>query len=182
MVDVIEPVVQLKRWRMVRFRFMSSFYLVGFFELTSGRRSPTSITRGDGAMSRTWHCYYDVELLCSQAATPSFQAQLRMYSEPGDVVQANHTITFVLAKVHIPVGDAPVVAELEGTHIVPLPGDPQLPTYSSQLPNFWFPLAFAHGVVGAAKGGAVGAPVGLTMFSLTVKEYVRGSTKETILM
>jgi hypothetical protein len=109
-------------------------------------------------------------------------SQLRMYSEADDVVLADHTVAFVTAKVHIPVGDGPVVTELEGTHIVPLPGDPKSPTYSSQLPNFCFPLVFAHGVVGAAKGGAGGTTVGLTSFSLGVREYVRGSTKQTELM
>jgi hypothetical protein len=105
-------------------------------------------------------------MLCTQGASPPFTAELRTYSEPGQVALPDHIVAFIITKVAAPLVG---VVQLEGMYVVPLPGDPISATYSGHLPNFWYPLVFAHGVVGLDKSGS---PLGITTFSLVVREFV----------
>jgi hypothetical protein len=155
---------------------MSSFYIIGFLELTGGRRSPTLATRADGSASRLWHVFYQAEVLCSDGARPPFHAEVRKYSEPGELVLAENTVAFLVAKAYVPAGAGTGVVQLEASHIVPVPGDSSSSSYSGHLLNFWHPMAFLLGVVDIPKGVR---PVGQNGFFVTVSEYVRGAQRQS---
>jgi hypothetical protein len=111
-----------------------------------------------------------------RGASPPLLAELRTYSEPGNMVLPDNVIAFVVAKATVPVVGT---VELEGMYVVPLPGDPISATYSAHLPNFWYPLVFAHGVVGPDNSGSA---LGISTFGLVVREFVRGTMKDTDLV
>lgn len=147
---------------------MSSFTIVGFFALTSGRRLQTI---RPGTTTRTWHAHYTTTVQC--VSPPYVPADLRIYSPMNDILHADNTIAFVVARVHVPQsGDI----LLDAIRIVPCPGDPSLDSYDDTVPDFQFPLVYGLGVVSSPHETL---PNGSTGFSVALTEYVRDANQQS---
>ena len=147
---------------------MSSFTILGFFALASGRRLQTI---KPGTTIRTWHAHYTTTIQC--ISPPYVPADLRIYSPMNDILHADNTIAFVVARVHIPhSGDI----LLDAIRIVPCPGDPSLESYDDTVPNFQFPMVYGLGVVSTPHETLQN---GSTVFSVTLTEYVRDANQQS---
>jgi len=87
-------------------------------------------------------------------------------------------VVFVAAKTYIPVGEGAGVAELDASHVEPIPGEPAAASYSSHLFDFWHPATFLP-VLGVVNTSKLARPVGENVFSVTVTEYVRGAQRQS---
>src|SRR6267154_6240230 len=76
---------------------MSSFTMIGFFALASGRRLQTT---KPGTTTRTWHAHYTTTIQC--ISPPYLPADVRIYSPINDVLHPENTIAFIVARVHVP--------------------------------------------------------------------------------
>ena len=155
---------------------MSSFIVVGFLGLTSGRRMRSDSTRPDGTPISVWHVIYDTCLICSHP--PSLPAELRKYSPSTDTILPDDTIAFVVAKAYVPSVDVSKTVLLDAMLLIPIPGDPSSPDYDERTPDLYTPLIFGIGTVAASQEALPNTPV---YFPTTVSEFVRGSPKQTVL-
>jgi hypothetical protein len=155
---------------------MSSFIVVGFLGLTSGRRVRSDVTRPDGTPLVLWHVIYDTCLICSHP--PSLPAELRKYSPTGDTVLPDDTIAFVVAKAYVPPVHVSKTVLLDVMFLIPIPGDPSSTDYDERAPDFYTPLIFGIGTVATAQEALPNTPV---FFPVTVSEFVRGSPKQSVL-
>jgi hypothetical protein len=147
---------------------MSSFTVLGFFALASGRRLQTL---KPGTTTRTWHAHYTTTIQCINP--PYLPADLRIYSPINDIVHADDTIAFVVARLYVPpTGDV----LLDAIRIVPCPGDPSNDSYDETVPNFQFPMVYGLGVVSSVHETL---PNGSTVFPVTLTEYVRDTSQQS---
>ena len=155
---------------------MSSFIIVGFLGLTSGRRVRSDVTRPDGSPLVLWHVFYDTCIICSQP--PSLPAELRKYSPISDIVYPDDTVAFVVAKAYVPPVNFSKTVLLDAILMIPVPGDPSSIEYDERVPDLCTPLVFGIGTVAAAQDSAPNTPV---YFPTTVSDFVRGSPKQTVI-
>jgi hypothetical protein len=155
---------------------MSSFIIVGFVGLTSGRRVRSDVTRPDGTPLVLWHVIYDTCIICAQP--PSLPAELRKYSPINDVVYPDDTVAFIVAKAYVPPVNISKTVLLDTILMIPVPGDPSSTEYNERVPDLCTPLVFGIGTVATAQDSAPNTPV---YFPTTVSEFVRGSPKQTLL-
>jgi len=148
--------------------FMSSFTILGFFALASGRRVQTV---RPGTAIRTWHAHYTTTIQCS--SPPHVPADLCIYSPINDVLHPDDTIAFVVAWVHIPPTGTIL---LDAIRIVPLPGDPSHDSYDDAVPNFQFPMVYGLGIVLSPPETLHN---GSTAFSVALTEYVRDANQQS---
>jgi hypothetical protein len=151
---------------------MSTFIIMGYFSLRSGRRVRTEV-RTNGTSKVVYHMHYDTSVDCSQSSP--FSAELRKYSPPHDTVLQDDTIASVIAKAYIPPGNVPGSIILEAIRMAPVPVKSG---YMDPESEFRYPTVFAHGTVTGEHEGGQGGEV---MFPMTTSNYVRGSTKQTTL-
>jgi hypothetical protein len=147
---------------------MSSFTILGFFALASGRRVQTV---KPGTAIRTWHAHYNTTIQC--ISPPYVPADLRIYSPMNDILHPDDTIAFVVARVHVPqTGDI----LLDAIRIVPFPGDPSHDSYDDAVPNFQFPMVYGLGIVSSPHETLQN---GSTAFSVVLTEYVRDVNQQS---
>lgn len=146
---------------------MSSFIVIGYFGLSSGRRLCSDVTRANGSTAAIWHAYYDTCLMCS--GSPTLPAELRKYSTVNDAILVDDMVAFVVAKAFIPPGNLPGNVLLDAFHVVPMSGDPSSEDYEAHLPDFPLHLVFALGTVTAPHETL---PGGMVTFPLLLSEYV----------
>lgn len=143
-----------------------SFTVFGFFGLAGAER--VSTTRSSG--KEIWHRVYTTSLQCSSGI--HIPAKLRIYSPFNDIVHADNTIAFVVAKAFCPPNET---ALLDAYHIFPVPGNPADEDYESLAPDC--PHPFVTGV-GTVSGRAEVLADGVTkVFSVILNEYVRDSVR-----
>ncbi|KAI6106596.1 hypothetical protein EV401DRAFT_513022 [Pisolithus croceorrhizus] len=121
---------------------MSATIVFGFFALANGERVKTLRA---GSSTATYHCIYETTIQCTSGVV--FPAMLHVYSPFNDVVLADNTVAFVLAKIAIPanvMGD-PVL--LEGICVVPVPGNVNTEDYKRRIPDFPHPMIVGLGSV-----------------------------------
>ena len=147
---------------------MSSFTIIGFFALASGRRLQTV---KPGTAIRTWHAHYTTTIQCINP--PYLPADLRIYSPINDVLHPDNTIAFVVARVHVPQTGNVL---LDALRIVPCPGDPSQDSYDDTVPNFQFPMVYGLGIVSTPHETL---PNGSTAFSVALTEYVRDMNQQS---
>jgi hypothetical protein len=152
---------------------MSSCSIVGFLELTHGRRVRTDVKKADGTSFGKYQVYYNSSVICSE--TVSLPAEIRKYSPASEVVLPENTVAFVVAKMNVPTGKGPTSVLLEAWHITPVPGDPASDGYDDLAPDFCRPLVFALGTVGTGHDGPAD---GVVSFPVAVSDYVQGGVKE----
>jgi hypothetical protein len=158
----------LLRLRFLLEHLMSSFTIIGFFALASGRRKQTL---KPGTTTRTWHAHYNTTIQC--ITPPYAPADLRIYSPINDILHPDNTIAFVIARVHVPRnGDI----LLDALHIVPCPGDPSDDSYDDTVPNFQFPMVYGLGIVSSPHETF---PNGSAAFSVALTEYVRDTGQQS---
>lgn len=147
---------------------MSSFTIIGFFGLANGHRLQTV---KPGTDIRTWHAHYTTTVQCTNP--PFLPADLRIYSPINDILHADNTIAFVIARVHVPhSGDT----LMDALHIIPCPGDPSQDSYDETVPNFQFPMVCGLGVVSSSPETLTN---GSTAFCVTLTEYVRDASHQS---
>lgn len=112
---------------------MSSFIIVGFVGLTSGRRVRSDVTRPDGTPLVLWHVIYDTCIICAQP--PSLPAELRKYSPINDVVYPDDTVAFIVAKAYVPPVNISKTVLLDTILMIPVPGDPSSTEYDEHVPD-----------------------------------------------
>jgi len=147
---------------------MSSFTIIGFFALASGRRLQTINPRTN---TRTWHAHYTTTIQCM--TPPYLPADVRIYSPINDVLHPENTIAFIVARVHVPsTGDI----ILDAIRIVPCPGNPSHNSYDDAVPNFRFPMVYGLGIVSRPHETL---PDGSTAFTVALTEYVRDANRQS---
>jgi hypothetical protein len=147
---------------------MSSFTMIGFFALASGRRLQTT---KPGTTTRTWHAHYTTTIQC--ISPPYLPADVRIYSPINDVLHPENTIAFIVARVHVPsTGDI----LLDALRIVPCPGDPSHDLYDENVPNFQFPMVYGLGIVSSPHETLSN---GSCAFSVALTEYVRDANQQS---
>ncbi|KIM65723.1 hypothetical protein SCLCIDRAFT_1158130 [Scleroderma citrinum Foug A] len=145
---------------------MSSFTVFGFFGLASAKCVVTTKLSGKDV----WHCLYSTSLQCSSGI--HIPAKIHIYSPFNDVIHADHTIMFIVAKAYCPPND---IALLNAYHIFPIPGNPEDDNYESLAPDC--PHPFISGI-GTVSGRAEVLADGVTkVFLVVVNEYVRDGVK-----
>ena len=118
---------------------MSSFTVLSFFALASGCCLQTL---KPGTTTCTWHAHYTTTIQC---ISPLYlPADLCIYSPINDIVHADDTIAFVIARLYVlPTGDV----LLDEICIIPCPGDPSSDSYNETVANFQFLMVYGLGVV-----------------------------------
>ena len=147
---------------------MSSFTILGFFALASGRRVQTT---KPGTHKQTYHAHYTTTIQCINSLY--LPADLRIYSPMNDVLHPDDTIAFVVARIHVPRSGNIL---LDAIRIVPCPGDPSHEYYEETVPNFQFPMIYRLGVVSSLPEML---PNNSTAFSVTLTEYVHNSNQRS---
>src|ERR1700683_4464459 len=140
---------------------MSSFTILGFFALASGRRLQTVKPR---TTTRTWHAHYTTTIQC--ISPPYVPTDLRIYSPINDIFHPDNTIAFVVARIHVPHSSDIL---LDAICIVPCPGDPPLDSYDDMVPNLQFLMVYGLGIVSSPHETL---PNGSTAFSMALTECV----------
>jgi hypothetical protein len=155
---------------------MSSFLILSFFVLLSGRRVRTAITKADGTSTGIWHVHYETALTCQEP--PSLPAELRNYSPVNDTVFQDDTVAFVMAKAYAPPGNVAGNVLLDAIHVVLLPGDPLDDSYDEHLPDFPYPIVLGLGTV---TSSVETLPDGRFSFPVSLSDYMRGNLKQSVL-
>jgi hypothetical protein len=154
---------------------MSAFILFGNFCLAGGERKPTEKTSTTGAPIYVNHFYYDTTITLLDG---ELQAELRIYSPPGDVRLPDNTVVFAVTHAHI---TAQPLALLEAQTVFPYPGDPSSGTYQDGLPAL--PATFFIGVGPSRTTANVKelAPDGQSRaFTLDLSNYVRDALNSSL--
>ena len=145
---------------------MSSFTLIGFFALTGGKCVVSTKS------SKVYYCFFTTTIQCS--GDIDIPAEIRIYSLYNDIVHADDTIVFVIAKAFCPPNDT---ALLDAYHLVPVPGSPTETEYQLQrVPDCPYPFASGIGTVLSTEVLADGVT---KAFSVVVSDYVRDGTKSS---
>jgi hypothetical protein len=153
---------------------MSSFIVVGFFALRSGRRVRTPISKANGSTAMIWHVHYKTTLTCQDPL--SLLAELQNYNPINNTVFDDDSIAFMVLKVYIPPGNVASNVLLEALYIAPLPGDLGDDSYDDHLPNFPHSLVFGLRMVTAPVDSS---PDSCILFPVSLSDYVQGSLKQS---
>jgi len=144
---------------------MSSFLINGFFGLANGRREFITKAGRSGHDMRVYHVHYTTTIQCLDST--SIPADVRVYSSGTDMILADNTVAFVLAKLFIKQDRS---AEMDAICLSQVPGDPESDTYEDSIPDVQIPFVFGIGQVSRLVDSMGG---GYKRFQLTVSEYVR---------
>jgi hypothetical protein len=147
---------------------MSTFTVVGFLALAQGRRV---MSTRPGGTTRTWHAFYVTSVQCADSS--ALPGELRIYSPMNDVLHPDHTIAFVHARAHITANGH---VQLDASHLIRFPGDPEDESYENSIPDFPYPLIIALGNVSSRHSHT---PNGSRVFPMSVSDYVRDSVQSS---
>ncbi|KAJ7095528.1 hypothetical protein C8R44DRAFT_749085 [Mycena epipterygia] len=152
---------------------MSSFNILGFFQLKSGRR--VSLQKTDSTYL-TYHAHYNTNVWCIN--NTCIPADLRMYTTSTTPLLPDGTVAFAVCTAHSTATTSPPANNLllEVITFIVLPGDPSSSTYNDQLPDERTSLAYG---VGRVSGNHQILDDGHSSRIITVgvSDYVRGDTK-----
>lgn len=160
---------------------MSSFFLSGFFGLESGQRVNSS--KPNNPSSRVYHAVYSSAIQFAPPADASIiPADIRLWSPRSGTLLADNTVAFVVGKAYIPRSTTSYnntdKALIDALYLMPCPGDPSDPEYEARIPDFPGPLVIA---LGSVTGGHSTLPNSDITFPLTLSEYVRDDTRQSII-
>ena len=145
---------------------MSSFTLIGFFALTGGKCVVST------KLSKVYYCFYTTTIQCTGGV--DIPAEIHIYSPYSDIVHANDTITFLIARAFCPPND---IVLLDAYHLVPIPGSPTEMEYQLQhVPDCPYPVTSGISTVSSTEILADGVT---KAFSVVVSDYVCDGTKSS---
>ncbi|KAJ7098073.1 hypothetical protein B0H15DRAFT_772501 [Mycena belliarum] len=130
--------------------------VTGFFSLSNGVRVQSQ--RGG------WHNKYTTAISCLSGK--AVNADLRVYSPPGDEPVKNGTIVFVVAKASFPSNASAI---MDAAHFAPFPGDPAALDYEDAIPDFTVPSINGLGHIQRAHSTL---DDGARVFPVTVGDFV----------
>ncbi|KAJ7689854.1 hypothetical protein B0H17DRAFT_1134783 [Mycena rosella] len=148
---------------------MSSFNILGFFQLKGGRRISTQKPE---STFLTWHAHYNSDIWCT-TANSRVPAEIRLYTSSTTPLLPDGTVAFAMCA-------APSSANhcffLDVPNLIVMPGDPTSSTYDDHLPNE--NTAFTYGV-GRISGGPQILDDGHSsrVVTVAVSDFVRGETR-----
>ncbi|KIN96374.1 hypothetical protein M404DRAFT_163219 [Pisolithus tinctorius Marx 270] len=148
---------------------MSTTTVVGFFALSGGHHVQS--TRG-GNGAKTYHCFYNSAVQCTSSVV--FPAQLCVYSPFNDMLLADDSVAYVIARAYIlsSIPRDPIL--LEAVDLATVPGDPSSEEYEATIPDSPCPYIFG---VGSVTTRATSLLDGVTKaFSVTSSDFVRDAT------
>ena len=156
-----------------------SLYILGIFELGSGRETQT--LRSNSTTQFTRHHVYDTTLQCEDPAA-QFPVELREFIAGNVTPRPNGTLCFLIAKAFIPpTGSIKIPVQpvlFESQAFIPFPGDVNLPDYDDNIPLDTHAYIFASGTV---CGTAFNNINGSVVFPMQVQEFVRGESRMCVI-
>ncbi|KAJ7154849.1 hypothetical protein C8R43DRAFT_885007, partial [Mycena crocata] len=148
---------------------MSSFNILGFFKLKSGRRS--SVQKPDSNYL-TYHAHYETHVWCADN-TP-VKTDIHVYTTSTTPLLDDHTMVFAICTAHLPPTTGPATATvlLDALIFIVIPGNPTSSTYNDQLPDER--TTYAYGL-GRVNGGPQILDDGHSsrVINVAVSDYVR---------
>ncbi|KAJ7710940.1 hypothetical protein B0H17DRAFT_1124021 [Mycena rosella] len=148
---------------------MSSFNILGFFQLKGGRRVSTQKPESTFLI---WHAHYNSNIWCT-TANSRVPAEIRLYTSSTTPLLPDGTVAFAMC-----------AAQLSANHrffldvptLIVMPGDPTSSTYDDHLPDE--NTAFTYGV-GRISGGSQILDDGHSsrVVTVAVSDFVRGETR-----
>jgi hypothetical protein len=154
---------------------MSSFSIIGFFGLASGRH--ISLPRpSDSSLSTNYVVYTTSIQLNPTTAVP---AEIRMWSPRNSIVHSDDSVAFIIAKAFVPAPHAASATVLLDPYFIHVfPGNPQDDSYKDSIPDLPFPYVYALGTV---TGTHTVLPNQHISFPLQLTEYVRDENKTSVI-
>lgn len=123
-------------------------------------------TSKPGGGAKAYHCLYDTIVQCT-----SVPAKLRVYSPFNDLLLADDSMAYVIARAYIPLSIPRDPILLEASEFAAFPGDPGSEEYEAAIPDCPWPVIFG---VGTVTMRAVSLPDGVTKaFAVTSSDFVR---------
>ena len=150
---------------------MSSFIIVGFFAVKSGRRVVSQRVVNDNTVKSNY-IHYQTALQCT--ANVSYPAEIRVFATSQSTILPDNSVVHVLAKAEINPG---ADAFLEATTFAVIPGDPSTDDYEDHIPDEPYAHVFILGQV--MKESPLDAKV--TAYTIMASDYLNDRPTQSLI-